>query len=104
MSGFYDLEPDYLRGYADDNCYFNNPLWYVRDLGGEPLHALRTAAQIAIVSGQGAYEAPEASRRLSRVLDEKQIPHVLDLWGHDVKHDWPWWRRMLPFYIAKMFG
>jgi esterase/lipase superfamily enzyme len=104
MSGFYDLAPDYLRGYSDDNCYFNNPLWYLRNLEGEPLGLLRNSCKIAIVSGQGAYEAPEASRRLSRVLDEKQIPHVLDLWGHDVNHDWPWWRKMLPFYIAKMLS
>ena len=24
MSGFYDLAPHYLRGYSDDNCYYNN--------------------------------------------------------------------------------
>ena len=29
MSGFYDLEPDYLKGYSDANCYFNNPAWYL---------------------------------------------------------------------------
>ena len=34
MSGFYDLEPDYLKGYSDDNCYFNNPAWYLRELSG----------------------------------------------------------------------
>jgi esterase/lipase superfamily enzyme len=24
---------------------------------------------------------------------------VLDLWGADVNHDWPWWRRMLPHHL-----
>jgi esterase/lipase superfamily enzyme len=101
MSGFYDLEPDYLRGYSDDNCYFNNPLWYLRGLEGEAFNLLRTSCSITIVSGQGAYEAPEASRQLSRLLHEREIRHVFDLWGHDVNHDWPWWRKMLPFYVAK---
>ncbi len=37
MSGFYDLEPDYLKGYSDANCYFNNPAWYLKELAGDPL-------------------------------------------------------------------
>ena len=44
MSGFYDLEPDYLKGYSDDNCYFNNPAWYLRDLSGPPLDLCATRA------------------------------------------------------------
>ena len=68
MSGFYDLGPDYLHGYSDDNCYFNNPAWYLPNLEG---HASRPAAdglQIHILTGQGAYEAPHASRQLSEIL------------------------------------
>jgi esterase/lipase superfamily enzyme len=102
MSGFYDLGPDYLHGYGDDNCYFNNPTSYVPNLDGHPLHLLRTATQIQIYSGQGAYEAPDASRRFSEILDRKGIPHLLDLWGHDVDHDWPWWLRMLPHAVDRM--
>ena len=99
MSGFYDLGPDYLRGYSDDNCYYNNPCSYVPGIEGRDLDLLRNACSINIVTGQGAYEAPDASRQLSDVLSKKGIPHTLDLWGHDVAHDWPWWRKMLPHYI-----
>lgn len=102
MSGFYDLGPDYLRGYGDDNCYFNNPASYLPNLDGHPLDLLRTATQIQIYSGQGAYEAPDASRRLSGMLDHKGIPHLLDLWGYDVSHDWPWWLKMLPHAVDRM--
>jgi esterase/lipase superfamily enzyme len=102
MSGFYDLGPDYLRGYSDDNAFFNNPAWYLPNLEGQPLHLLQTSAQIHILSGQGAYEAPHASRQLAEILDRKGIPYLLDLWGHDVSHDWPWWRKMLPYSIEKM--
>jgi esterase/lipase superfamily enzyme len=104
MSGFYDLAPDYLKGYSDDNCYFNNPAWYLRDLGGPLLDLLRTACRIILVSGRGAYEAPAASQALSDLLHAKQIPHVLDFWGADVNHDWPWWRRMLPYYLDRISG
>ena len=103
MSGFYDLEPDYLRGYTDDNCYYNNPAWYLPDLGGRYYELLKISSRIVIVTGQGGYEAPECSRALSRILDRKAIPHVLDLWGHDVDHDWPWWRKMLPHYVDRLW-
>jgi esterase/lipase superfamily enzyme len=102
MSGFYDLGPDYFRGYSDDNCFFNNPAWYVPGLEGRSLELLRTASRIHILTGQGAYEAPDASRRLSDILDQKGIRHFLDVWGHDVDHDWPWWRKMLPYAIERM--
>jgi esterase/lipase superfamily enzyme len=102
MSGFYDLAPDYLKGHADDNCYFNNPAWYVRGLQGPYLELLRTACQIVIVTGQGNYEAPQESVSFSDLLWSKGIPHTLELWGHDVAHDWPWWRKMLPYYIDRL--
>lgn len=103
MSGFYDLEPDYLRGYSDDNCYFNNPAWYLPQLEDEErLELLRHHTPIIIATGQGAYEAPHASQALSDILIQRQIPHTLDMWGHDVSHDWPWWRKMLPYFLGKI--
>lgn len=101
MSGFYDLEPDYFKGERDENCYFNNPLWYLRGAEGELLEQLRTCS-INIVTGQGAYEAPDESRKLADVLAMKEIPVNLDIWGHDVNHDWPWWRKMLPYYVERL--
>jgi len=102
MSGFYDLGPSYLGGYSGDDGYFNNPASYLPGLEGRYLDLLRHHSSIVLVSGQGAWEAPDASRRLAEILSAKGIPHTLDLWGHDVNHDWPWWRRMLPYYIDKL--
>lgn len=102
MSGFYDLARRYLRGYVDDACYFNNPLWYLPGLSGHSLDLLRHGTKIVIATGQGAYEVPDASRALSAALAAKDIPHWLDLWGHDVNHDWPWWRRMLPYFLESL--
>jgi esterase/lipase superfamily enzyme len=102
MSGFYDLGPDYLKGYMDDNCYFNNPASFLPNLEGPLLDLLRHACKIHILTGQGAYEAPDASRHLAALLDAKGIPHRLEVWGTDVNHDWPWWRKMLPYAIDNM--
>ncbi|MEW6730373.1 MAG: alpha/beta hydrolase-fold protein [Acidobacteriota bacterium] len=103
MSGFYDLQ-NYFKGYYDDNCYFNNPAQYVPRLE-DPyyLDRLRYSCNIVIITGQGAWEKPEASYRFSELLHQKGIPHVLDMWGYDVAHDWPWWRNMLNVYIPKLF-
>ena len=105
MSGFYDLEPDYTEGYMDDNLYFNNPVSYLGNMPeGRTLDRLRHETQIHIISGQGNYEAPHCSKKLSTLLWNKGIGNNLDLWGHDVPHDWPSWRDMLPYYVGNRLG
>lgn len=104
LSGSYDIR-SYLKDFHDDNVYFNNPTDYLPNLNDEHhLPILRHADSIYILSGQGNYEAPERSRHLSDILRSKGIPHTLDLWGHDVDHDWPWWRKMLPHTLDKIVG
>lgn len=104
MSGSYDIH-SYLENYHDDNVYFNNPAQYVKNLNDDyHLPRLRNADSIVIVAGQGAFEAPHKSREFSDILNSKGIPHTLDLWGHDVRHDWEWWRKMLPHYLGKFVG
>ncbi len=99
MSGSYNLK-DYTNGYYDDNCYFNSPADYMPGLDDEDLlNQLRTDKTIIIASGQGNYEKPEASQHFSEILNSKNISHTLDLWGHDMAHDWPTWRQMLPYFL-----
>lgn len=103
MSGAYDLK-SYTRGYYDDDVYFNSPIDYLPHLHDEHvLGQLRAKQHIHIVTGQGNYENPDASRKLSGILHSKGIPHELDLWGYDIPHDWPSWRKMLPHYLATRF-
>lgn len=104
LSGTYDLKP-YADGYWDEDVYFNSPLDYLPDLADEPtLARLRGMSHLHFVSGQGAHENPGSAVALGRVLAAKGIPHEVDLWGHDVNHDWPWWRKMLPHYIDHRVG
>jgi esterase/lipase superfamily enzyme len=105
MSGFYDLRPDYLHGFMNDEVYFNNPMSFVSNMSDAgTYHTLRHQSQIHILTGQGSYEHPEASRRFSNLLWHKQIPHNLDMWGHDMPHDWPTWRKMLDYYVDERLG
>jgi esterase/lipase superfamily enzyme len=103
MSGVYDLTT-YTKGYFDEDVYFNSPAHYLPNLEDENyLNRLRSSSHIHILSGSGDYEDPDASRRLSGILSGKGIPHELDIWGPDIKHDWPTWRSMLPYYIDSRF-
>jgi esterase/lipase superfamily enzyme len=103
MSGSYDIR-SWADGFHNDDVYFNNPIEYLQHLEDDYyLPMLRHNCDIHILSGQGAYEAPNRSRDLSRVLSSRGIPHSLDMWGYDVDHDWPWWRRMLDIYIPRLF-
>lgn len=103
ISGAYDLK-DYTDGYWDEDVYFNSPLDYLPNLNDEGvLNQLRAKQHIHFVGGRGAYEAPESAEAVGRVLASKGIPHEIDLWGADVNHDWPWWRKMLPHYLGTRF-
>lgn len=102
MSGFFDLAPNFLRGFSDDNCYYNNPAWYLPRLEGNYLELLRDTTAIYLVTGRGPYEMPDASFGLSSILSSKGIPHTLDIWGTDVSHEPVWWRKMLSHAVEKL--
>ena len=105
LSGNYD--PSTWQGWGErgEATYFNNPLDYVGHLNGEHLDWLRSRVFLLLVCGQGMWEdstgALNGSKALAGRLAEKGIPHELDLWGHDVAHDWPWWRRQFAHHLPR---
>ncbi|MGH9245781.1 MAG: esterase family protein [Acidimicrobiales bacterium] len=106
LSGNYDpttLDAWGERGMA---AYFNTPLAYVSHLHGGHLEWLRSRLRLVLVCGQGMWEdstgALESTRQLAGLLTSKGIPHELDLWGHDIPHDWPSWRRMIAHHLPRI--
>jgi esterase/lipase superfamily enzyme len=103
MSGLYDLS-QYTKGYFDEDVYFNSPAHYLPKLEDDwYLSRLRRMEHIHIYSGSGAYEDPSGSQLLGSILSSKGIPYDLDIWGPDMRHDWPTWRAMLPYIIGSKF-
>lgn len=103
MSGVYDLA-EYTKGYHDEQVYFNSPMQYIPNLTDESiLSNIRKSKHIHIVTGSGAYEDPESSKKFAGVLYSKGITYELDVWGHEWKHDWPTWRAILPHYLETRF-
>ena len=94
MSGAYDIS-QFLHGYYDQNCYFNNPVHFAAGLS-DPLiwqrHYLLAAGDWDICLGE--------TFRLAQVFGERQIPHTMDVWGEHQKHDWPLWHQMARKFFA----
>ncbi len=101
MSGTYDFKR-WMNGQFDQDYYFNMPLQFLGGLSDGPhLDHLRSA-RILLASGQGRAEAAWESEWISGLLKQKSVPHWLEIWGHDVHHDWPTWRSMLPMFLEKL--
>jgi esterase/lipase superfamily enzyme len=104
FSGVYDVSR-VGWGERGDSVYFHNPADYVSHLHGDHLAWLRSHANLLLVCGQGQWEdttgALESTKAFAGQLAEKGIPHELDLWGHDVPHDWPSWRSQLAHHLPR---
>lgn len=102
MSGVYDLT-EYTNGYYDEQVYFNSPIHYIPNLTDHSILEKIRSGNILLATGSGNYEDPEANRRFSDVLHTKSIPHQMEIWGNDIHHDWPTWKKMLPHFIGSRF-
>lgn len=105
MGGLFDLQPAFLHGYWSDEVYFNNPASYVPNLSeGRDMDLLRNHSRIHLVSSRGQWEHPQLSEHFSHLLHQRGIPHNLDIWGHDMPHDWSTWKRQLDHYVSERLG
>ena len=105
FSGNYD--PASWNGWGErgNEAYFNNPLDYVVNLTGDHLEWLREQVSLLLVCGQGQWEdttgALASTKRFAALLAGQGIKYELDLWGHDVPHDWPSWRTQLAHHLPR---
>ncbi len=103
LSGLFQLSM-FIGDYMDENVYLNSPLRYLANLDDPWYLEKYRRSQIIICSGQGAWEDAMLAdiQQLRSILEAKQIPAWIDLWGYDVNHDWPWWRKQLPYFMGKL--
>jgi esterase/lipase superfamily enzyme len=105
FSGNYDPAVWHGWGERGDAAYFNNPTAYLAHLDGDHLDWLRGRLSVLLVCGQGMWEdttgSLESTKRVAGILAGKGIRHELDLWGHDVPHDWPSWRAQWAHHLPR---
>jgi esterase/lipase superfamily enzyme len=103
LSGIYRLD-DFVGGYEDENVWSNDPLRYLPHVTDPAVLECYRRARIILCVGQGAWEEKclDDTRALSAALHRLGVDHWCDLWGSDVNHDWPWWRRQMPYFLEKL--
>ena len=85
-------------------AWFDQPLAYVPGLSGGVLQRIQAHSGATLVVGQGAHEGrclPETIQ-MAGVLKRQGIDARLDVWGHDVSHEWVWWRRQLVHHLPRL--
>jgi esterase/lipase superfamily enzyme len=104
LSGRYELN-GFVSGYSHDVMYFNNPMAFVPGLEGDALERVCSNTHLTLVCGQGPWEEGniEETRALAGLLDAKGISHFCDMWGHDVAHEWVWWKRQALHHLSMTF-
>jgi esterase/lipase superfamily enzyme len=105
FSGNYDPSSWQAWGERGSAAYFNNPFDYVGHLRGDHLDWLRGRISLLLVCGQGQWEdttgSLQSTKHFAGLLAGQGIRHELDLWGHDVPHDWPSWRVQLAHHMPR---
>lgn len=106
LSGAFDAQM-FFPNYMDDLIYSNSPVHFLRNMPHDH-HYLDMYRQkkIVICIGQGDWEGEllPSNRELEQILKEKQVPAWVDFWGHDVSHDWDWWRIQIRYFMEKVLN
>ena len=89
---------------SDQDVYFNSPVDYLANLSDHYYLDAYRNGNIIVCTGQGNWEEATIrdTRLLKDILDSKGVPSWIDFWGHDVDHDWPWWRVQMPYFLKSL--
>jgi len=104
LSGLYHAS-FFFGDYSDELVYLNSPIDCLPNMPADHAYMpLFRRSQMIFCVGQGAWEDEllESTRRLDAVLRAKNIPAWVDYWGHDVAHDWVWWKKQIRYFIEKI--
>jgi esterase/lipase superfamily enzyme len=97
MGGAFDPS-NFLRGYYDDDCYFNIPAHYLPNMSDH--WYLDRYRHNTYVFATGVHDQCwNDNEIMAKIFRDKGIPCRLDVWGDNTGHDWPWWQRMLQTYL-----
>jgi esterase/lipase superfamily enzyme len=102
MSGTYDVSKWLDKTDMNLDFYYSSPMHFLPRLSESPQLAKLRERHVVIATGEGDYEDPEQSKKLSQLLTGKGVPNRLDLWGENFRHDWTTWRAMLPKYLGEL--
>lgn len=103
LSGIYGSQY-FLGDFMDDQTYFHFPLIYLPGLNDRWYLDQYRQSNIILCSGQGAWEDKTLLEiwEMKRILEEKDIPAWVDVWGYDVEHHWTWWKKQIVYFLSHL--
>ena len=102
LSGIYDSEYGF-PGYMDELVYANSPVHYLAGMPADhPYIQQYNQHKGVIVVGQGPWEVTDSTFQLRDIFFQKGINVYVDIWGHDVRHDWEWWYKQVPVHLPNI--
>lgn len=98
LGGAFDLRA-FVGDYDGADFAAHQPLRYLRhhDDGGRAERC--RSVRWVLATGERDI-CRDDNLALAEALRARDIPHVLDVWGDETGHDWPWWRRMAAKFLA----
>lgn len=102
LSGIYTAEYGF-GSYMDELVYANSPVHYLENMPADHPYIEKINKNYGIIcAGQGPWEVPETSFQLRDIFFRKGINVWVDIWGHDVEHDWSWWYKQVEYFVPKL--
>ncbi len=104
LSGYYDTDI-FFDNYCDELVYNNSPIKYIEGMYyNHPNIYMYRNNKIVLCCGQGAWEDLMISsiNIMKELLNYKNIPAWIDVWGEDVDHDWNWWQIQFPYFLKNI--
>ncbi len=99
IDGLYNIQ-EYSKNYFDENCYFNSPVHYLPNLNDNYwLSNLRSRHHVYLASGSGPGEHPGCATKLGEILNDKNIPHMVDIWGNEWGYCRDTWRTIFKHFV-----
>jgi len=92
-----------LDGFHDDDVYFHTPLEYLPRLTDPDILARIRAGRGLALYGAGADEWVWSTQRMAGVLEEKELPHFVEIWLAPANHHETWWGRQLRSFLERFF-
>ncbi len=105
LSGVYSTR--YFFGdWMDENLYNNDiPAFLTNMPADHPYVDLYNQRQLVMCVGQGAWELGiDDLHYIDGQLNRLGVKHWCDFWGTDVNHDWPWWRKQMPYFMNEVLN
>jgi esterase/lipase superfamily enzyme len=104
LSGIYHAA-FFFPNYHDPLVYDNSPYDFLSGMPDDhPYWDIYRHRNIIMCVGQGSWEDDmlDSIHKIEPVLRRHDVPAWIDYWGHDVAHDWPWWRIQIVYFMEKI--